>query len=85
MTRDELTAKRAEYRANIDRLERQLADPFTSRSVSAGGGAKSASSSPAEIRKSIAYFRREIALIDAALGAASMPGVPVDVNVRFDA
>ena len=76
MTTEELQAKRAKYVAMIDRLEEQLADPFSSRSISAGGGSKSASSPGDDIEKRIKYFRRKVQEIDAALGTAPAPGAP---------
>lgn len=79
-----LQAKRAEFVAKIEALEKCLADPFVSRSISAGGGSKSLTTQPAEIRKSIAYFRNQVQLIDAALGVADAPGTPATVMVRFD-
>lgn len=85
MTTEELQKKRAEYVAMVERLEEQLADPFSSRSISAGGGSKSASSPGADIEKRIKYFRRRIQEIDAALGTAPAPGTPATVEVRFDA
>ena len=84
MTTAELRVKRAKYIAMIDRLEEQLADPFSSRSISAGGGSKSASSPGADIEKRIKYFRRKVQEIDAALGDAPAPGTPRDIEVRFD-
>ena len=84
MTTEELTRKRAEYVAMVERLEEQLADPFSSRSISSGGGSRSASSPGADIEKRIKYFRRCIADIDAALGVAPAPGTPATVEVRFD-
>lgn len=86
VTRTELQNKRTEYLALIERLEGALATPYSSISISAGGGSKSVStSSPTEIRKSIAYYRRQVQLIDAALGVAPAPGTPSTVEVRFDA
>ncbi len=85
MTTEELQAQRAKYAAMIDQLEQQLADPFSSRSISAGGGSKSASSPSADIEARIKYFRRQIQAIDAALGGAPAPGTPATVEVRFDA
>lgn len=85
MTTEELQTKRAKYAAMIDKLEMQLADPFTSRSISAGGGSKSATSPSEDIKARIAYFRRQIQSIDAALGVAPAPGTPTTVEVRFDA
>lgn len=85
MNADVLLARRTEFVHQIETLEKCLADPFSSRSISAGGGSKSVSFSPAEVRKSIAYFRRQIQMIDAALGMCSDPGTPTDVQVRFDA
>ncbi len=85
MTTEELQAQRAKYAAMIDQLEQQLADPFSSRSISAGGGSKSASSPSADIEARIKYFRRQIQAIDAALGVAPAPGTPATVEVRFDA
>lgn len=84
MTTEELQAKRAQYVAMIDKLEMQLADPFTSRTISAGGGSKSASSPSEDIKSRIAYFRRQVEAIDAALGVGPAPGTPTDVEVRFD-
>ena len=84
MTTEELQAKRAKYVAMIDRLEEQLANPFSSRSISAGGGSKSASSPGDDIEKRIKYFRRKVQEIDAALGTAPAPGAPRDIEVRFD-
>ena len=85
MTIEELHSRRAKYAAMIDKLEEQLADPFQSRSISAGGGSKSASSPSEDIKNRIAYFRRKIQEIDAALGNAPAPGMPRTVEVRFDA
>lgn len=85
MTTAELQAKRAKYVAMIDKLEEQLADPFSSRSISAGGGSKSASSPSEDIKRRIAYFRGQAQAIDAALGLAPAPGTPSTVEVRFDA
>ena len=85
MTRSELQEKRAKYAAMIDELEKQLANPFASSSISAGGGSKSASSPSADIKARISYFRRQIQAIDAALGVAPAPGHPRDIEVRFDA
>ncbi len=85
MTTEELQAQRAKYAAMIDQLEQQLADPFSSRSISAGGGSKSASSPSADIEARIKYFRRQIQAIDAVLGVAPAPGTPATVEVRFDA
>ncbi len=85
MTTEELQAKRTHYVAMVDKLERQLADPFTSRSISAGGGSRSASSPSADIESRIKYFRRRIQEIDAALGEGPAPGAPRTVEVRFDA
>jgi hypothetical protein len=85
MTTEELQAQRAKYAAMIDQLEQQLADPFSSRSISAGGGSKSASSPSADIEARIKYFRRQIQAIDAALGVAPAPGTPATVEVRLDA
>ena len=85
MTTADLQAKRAQYVAMIDRLEQQLADPFSSRSISAGGGSKSASSPGDDVEKRIKYFRRRIQEIDAALGTVPAPGTPATVEVRFDA
>jgi hypothetical protein len=84
MTTEELQAKRAKYVEMVDKLEEQLADPFSSRSISSGGGSKSASSPGADIEKRIKYFRRRIQEIDAALGTAPAPGTPRDIEVRFD-
>ena len=84
MTTEELQAKRAKYVEMVDKLEEQLADPFSSRSISSGGGSKSASSPGADIEKRIKYFRRRIQEIDAALGTAPAPGTPQDIEVRFD-
>ena len=84
MTTEELQAKRAKYVAMIDKLEQQLADPFASRSISAGGGSKAASSPSEDIKARIAYFRRQVQAIDAALGTAPAPGAPRDIEVRFD-
>lgn len=85
MSTEELQKLREKYIAMIDQLEQQLADPFSSRSISAGGGSKSASSPSADIEARIKYFRRRVAEIDAALGVAPAPGTPRTVEVRFDA
>lgn len=84
MTTEELQAKRAKYVEMVDKLEEQLADPFSSRSISSGGGSKSASSPGADIEKRIKYFRNRIQEIDADLGNAPAPGTPREIEVRFD-
>lgn len=84
MTTEELQQKRAKYVAMVEKLEEQLADPFTSRSISAGGGSKSASAQSKDIESRIAYFKKQIQAIDAELGIGPAPGTPTDVEVRFD-
>ena len=82
--RAELLATRADFEAKIKGLEDALATPYSSTSISSGGGSKSVSYASG-ITARLKYFRRQIQLIDAALGVAPDPGMPTDVEVRFDA